>query len=89
MDTNTIISVVAPIATLAGGWSIGRRGLSRQTIDLLAIQVNTLKESNESKTAQITELTGKVNVLESMITQRAEVAEVKEIVERIAVKVGA
>ncbi|HEY6018852.1 MAG TPA: hypothetical protein VIY48_02875 [Candidatus Paceibacterota bacterium] len=89
MDTNTIISVVAPIATLVGGWSIGRRGLSRQTIDLLAIQVNTLKESNESKTAQITELTGKVNVLESMITQRAEVAEVREIVERIAVKVGA
>ena len=77
MDTNTIISVVAPIATLVGGWSIGRRGLSRQTIDLLAIQVNTLKESNESKTAQITELTGKVNVLESMITQRAEVAEVR------------
>lgn len=89
MDTNTIISVVAPVATLVGGWSIGRRGLSRQTIDLLAIQVNTLKESNESKTAQITELTGKVNVLESMITQRAEVAEVREIVERIAVKVGA
>lgn len=72
-----------------GGWAVGRRGLSRQTIELLQIQVNTLKEDNADKTSQITLLEGKVNVLESLVTQKADVAEVKEIVERIAAKVGA
>lgn len=89
MDINTAMGVALPLATLAGGWSIGRRGLSRQTIDLLQIQATLLREENETQATQITELQSKVDILESMIVQRAEVAEVKEIVTRIAVKVGA
>jgi hypothetical protein len=89
MDTSTIISTVVPLATLVGGWSVGRRGLSRQTIDLLQIQVDVLTRNKAAVDTQVTELQSKVNILESMVTQKAEVAEVKEIVTRIAEKVGA
>lgn len=89
MDINTISGIAIPLAGVIGGWAVGRRGLSRQTIELLQIQVSALKEDNADKTSQITLLEGKVNVLESLVTQKADVAEVKEIVERIAAKVGA
>lgn len=89
MDTSTIVSAVVPMVTLLGGWSVGRRGLSRQTIDLLQIQVDVLTRNKAAVDVQVTELQGKVDLLESMVTQRAEVAEVKEIVSRIAEAVGA
>lgn len=89
MDINSITAIAIPLAGVIGGWAVGRRGLSRQTIELLQIQVSTLREDNIEKAAQITLLEGKVNVLESLVTQKADVAEVKEIVERIAAKVGA
>lgn len=89
MDVATTLTIVLPLATLAGGWSIGRRGLSRQTIDLLQIQVDVLTQNKAAVDAQVLELQSKVNILESMVTQKAEVAEVREIVTRIAEKVGA
>jgi hypothetical protein len=89
MDINTITGIIIPLAGIAGGFAAGRRGLSRQTIEMLQIQVDLLKEENTDKTGQITLLEGKVNILESLVTQKADVAEVKEIVNRIAVKVGA
>jgi hypothetical protein len=89
MDVDTITSIAVPLTAIVGGWSVGRRGLSRQTVDLLQIQVTALREGNDLKDVELGALKGRVEVLENMVTQRAEVAEVKEIVERIAVKVGA
>lgn len=67
----------------------GRRGVARQTVDLLQIQADTLARQNGDQANEITMLKGKVEVLESLVTQRAAVAEVKEVVDRIAVRVGA
>jgi hypothetical protein len=89
MDVTTLTGIAAVLATAVGGWVTGRRGLSRQTVDLLQIQVDLLTAQNMEKTNQITLLEGKVTILEQLVTQKADVAEVKEIVERIAVKVGA
>lgn len=89
MDVNTLTGILIPLAGIAGGFVAGRRGLSRQTIELLQIQVDVLKEDNADKTNQITLLEGKVNVLESLVTQEASIAELKGIAIRIAAKVGA
>lgn len=89
MDVNTLTGIAVPLVTVVAGWSIGRRGLSRQTVDLLQIQVDVLTAQNAERASKITLLEGKVELLESLVTQKADVAEVKEIVERIAVKVGA
>ena len=74
----------------------GRRGVARQTVDLLQIQVTSLRESNDEKDLELSEIKGRVEVLESLVTQRAAVNEVHEElsvvhgkVDRIAAKVGA
>lgn len=89
MDPDTVMQIAIPLVGIASGWSIGRRGLSRQTIDLLRIQVETLREGNETKDLELTDLKARVEVLESLVTQRAAVDEVREIVNRIADRVGA
>ena len=48
-----------------------------------------LAEQNSGKSAEISQLQGKVEILEGLVTQRADVSAVKEVVDRIAVKVGA
>ncbi len=77
------------LAAVGGGWVGGRRGVARQTVELLQIQANTLEGQNRTQAEEITSLKGKVELLESLVTQRAAVAEVKEVVDRIAAKVGA
>jgi len=89
MDSDTIVQLAIPLVAIASGWSVGRRGLSRQTIDLLRIRIETITEENESKTEELRGLRARVDVLENLVTQRAAVEEVKQIVERIADRVGA
>jgi len=89
MDPGTVVQVASMAAVAAGGWVTGRRGVARQTVDLLQIQATTLENQNRTQAEKITALEGKVEVLESLVTQRAAVAEVKEVVDRIAARVGA
>jgi len=63
---------------------------------MLQTQVDVLKEDRETRDAQLTELRHRVEILEGLVTQRAEVEElnakvslVKDTVDRIAVRVGA
>jgi len=89
VDPESIVQIAIPLVSVASGWSIGRRGLSRQTIDLLRIRIETVTEENEAKKEELIELKTRVEVLEGLVTQRAAVAEVKQIVERIADRIGA
>lgn len=89
MDANTIFQIAVPLVGIASGWSVGRRGLSRQTVDLLQIQVTALKEDKREREVELAELRTRVEVLEGLVTQRAAVEEVRDIVERIADRVGA
>lgn len=89
MDPGTVAQIATLLAAVGGGWMTGRRGVARQTVELLQIQANTLENQNKSQAEEITSLKGKVELLESLVTQRAAVAEVKEVVDRIAVAVGA
>lgn len=103
MDIQTVMAVVGIGATGAGSYVGGRitgknsvHQIAADTVSLLQAQVTALREDKENKDAELVELKSRVEVLESLITQRAEVAElsdkvteVKETVDRIAVKVGA
>lgn len=89
MNVDSIIQLAVPIVAVASGWSIGRRGMSRQTIDMLQIQVETLERGIGHKETELVDLRSRVEVLEGLVTQRAAVDEVREIVERIADRVGA
>lgn len=96
MGVEALIAAVSVIAGVAGGWMGGKRNaisssvsIATDTVELLQVQVELLKQENG-------ELKARVEVLEALVTQRAEVEEVKfevqgvrGVVDRIATKIGA
>lgn len=103
MDVNTLIATASGLAGVIGGvWGGSRFSrhqeseIAANTVEMLQTSVEDLVRQNEEKNNKITELVSRVEILESLVTQRAEVeavhvevTEVKGIVNRIAVKVGA
>lgn len=81
MDTVSIILVIA--ASIGSFWG-GRKSSRSDLLEMLQAEVEFLKQKNEEKDETIAELQGKLGVLESLITQRAEVSAVHE--EVLAVK---
>jgi len=93
-------TVASVLGSSAAGWFAGKRsgkaeilGTAASTIEILAARSDTLDANVEDlkgklreKDEQIADLTGRVNVLADLATQRAAVAEVKEVVDRIAAK---
>lgn len=100
MDSS-ITAALPAIATLVGGvyggFKVGKSqsltdtasvaSISADTIDMLQAQVEVLTEGNSEKAHNIAELMTRVSILESMITQRAEVEEVHATVNLIKNKV--
>ena len=95
MDIASMITVCGLLATTAGGYFGGRRigngavTTALETVQLIQTQVAMLTEQNSGKSAEISQLQGKVELLEGLVTQRADVSAVKEVVDRIAARVGA
>ena len=103
MDVGTIITAVTTTAGVFGGFIGGKKMGSGQavsiavdTVELLQVQVSDLVSKNASKENEITDLRARVDILEDMVTQRAEVEIVNQkvdgvrgVVDRIADKVGA
>lgn len=96
MDPGSIITILTGVAGVTGGFVGGKKlgnvqatSLAVSTVGLLQVAVSELRQQAEQKNELIVELTTRVGVLEGLVTQRAEVAEVHAIVERIAEKVGA
>lgn len=102
MDTNNIITVLVGIAGVVGGVFGGKRiGVGSavttavQVVDLLQAKVYTLEEDLGHRNMQINDLRARIELLEDLVTQRAEVDAVKVevlgvrgIVDLIATKVG-
>lgn len=103
MDLNTITNIATVAGVAIGGYAGGRMQgrstasqIASDTVDMLQAQVDLLKEDKETRSAELSDLRIRVEVLEGLVTQRAEVEEldlkvslVKETVDRIATKVGA
>lgn len=96
MDADAIITILTGVAGVTGGLIGGKRlgqNQAQQTavsvVELLQAAVEELKRQNEVKTAEVADLRGRISVLEDLVTQRAEVEEVRVLVDKIAVKLGA
>lgn len=99
MDSGTIITVLTGIGGVVGGFFGGKRlavSTAVDVVELLQAAVEQLQRDQRDKESQITELKARIIVFESLITQKAdveavrvEVGGVREVVDRIAGKVGA
>ena len=103
MDANEIVTVLTGVAGVTGGFLGGKRlghqqasQLSVNTVELLQAAVAELRTQIAEKDERVADLQGRVEVLESLVTQRAEVELVHDevkgvrgVVDRIASKVGA
>ncbi len=103
MDAGTIITILTGAAGVAGGFVGGKRlgnnqavDIAGSTVELFQASIEELRTQGEIKDAQLAELRSRVSVLESLVTQRAEVEvvydevkQVRGVVDRIASKVGA
>jgi FtsZ-binding cell division protein ZapB len=96
IDGTVLSTAILSISTGLGGYVGGRltgRSVATQvasdTVDMLQTQVDLLKEDKHHRDLEILDLNSRVAVLEGLVTQKAPVEEVKEVVDRIAEKVGA
>ncbi|ATW69342.1 hypothetical protein HWB40_gp53 [Streptomyces phage Manuel] len=103
LTPDAIITILTGAAGVAGGFFGGKRLGSNQaqetavnTVELLQVAVSELERQGRLKDEEVAELRARVDILESMITQRAEVEAVHEevrgvkgVVDKIAAKVGA
>lgn len=86
VDTGTLIAVLTGVAGVAGGWMGGRRNASvaAETVQMLTTQIEALQRECQ----KIPLLLERIAVLEELVTQKAEVEAVKQIVIRIEEKLN-
>lgn len=103
MGVEAIIATLVGVAGVVGAYFGGKKtGKSQDLTDtetamnILSKAIEELKTQVKAKDTVIAELYGRVQVLESLVTQKADVAAVevevrgvKEVVDRIAVAVNA
>lgn len=103
VDASTMMTGLVSVFTAIGGYTSGRLSgrssasqIAADTVDMLQAQIEILSVDKEARDAELTALRHRVSMLENLVTQRAEVAElsdkvslVKVTVDRIAERVGA
>ncbi len=99
LDSNglsTVISVIIMVFTAGAAWYTGKRGYrdgslteATQTVQLLRAEIETLKSRLQDREKELEELRGRLRQMEDLVTQRADVDGVRQVVDRIAEKVGA
>jgi hypothetical protein len=102
LEMDAIIAILTGAAGVAGGFVGGKKfghsqaaQISVDTVELLQIAVAELRTQVAEKDGLVADLRARVEILESLVTQRAEVELVHEevkgvrgVVDRIASKVG-
>lgn len=99
MDSGTIITVLTGLGGVVGGFFGGKRlavSTAVDVVDLLQAAVEQLQADKAQKDGELAELRTRILVLEELVTQKAdveavrvEVGGVRQVVDRIAEKVGA
>lgn len=95
-NIDSIMTIVMVATTGVGGWYSGKRagrggtlGEAASAVTILSGEVESLKRAIITKDGELSEMRGRIMTLEELVTQRADVNHVREVVERIAEKVGA
>jgi FtsZ-binding cell division protein ZapB len=90
MGIEALITAIIALGGTIGGFVGGKKmsasasvDLAVSTVDLLQIQVQTLKNDGVTKDAVVTDLRARVELLEQLVTQRARVEEVYNLAEGI------
>ena len=96
IEITVILGALVVLMTSAGSYMGGKKTGKSQTLNDAATAVNVLaaslaelRQQRDEDDRKIQALEAKVEILESMVTQRADVKGVREVVDRIAVKMGA
>lgn len=96
MDVAALITIVIAIAGMVGGYFQGKRTAlssavttATEVVSLLEARVGLLERQLQEKDSKITEMCGRVEVLQDLVTQRADVEAVRGVVLRIADRIGA
>lgn len=90
------MTVVMVVTTGLGGWYSGKKsgrsgtlGDAANAVTILTGEIESLKRAITTKDTEIAEMRGRIQTMEELVTRRADVDGVREIVNRIAEKVGA
>lgn len=103
VDGTMLSTMIVSLGTAAGGYMGGRMTgrssasqIASETVDMLQTQVDVLKSDKDDKDLVVLDLQTRIEVLESLVTQRAavdamheEVRLVHGVVSAIAARVGA
>lgn len=99
MDSGTVVTVLTGLGGIVGGFFGGKRlaiSTAVDVVELLQSAVEQLQRELHDKDQELAGLKARVEVLESLVTQKAdveavrtEVGGVRAVVDRIADKVGA
>lgn len=95
-NLDAVISFIMMAGTAIGAWVAGKRSTrdgrmndAVQTVQLLRAEIDTLKGKLQEREQEIAELRGRLITMEDLVTQRANVDGVRQVVDKIAEKVGA
>lgn len=93
-NLDAVIAVVMVFGSGLGGFIGGKRASrsgalleATQTMGLMREEIETLKSQLHSRETELAELRGRLVTMEDLVTQRADVDGVRQIVERIASQV--
>lgn len=92
MGLEAVIAILVGVAGVGGGWVSGRRGAVAQNAALAQDTITLLNNRlviMESEAKKIPALMERIATLEALVTQRAEVEKVIEIVTRIEDRLNA
>ena len=103
MDVGTVVTAVVGVSAAVGGFFGGRKtggATAVETavgvVELLRARIETMDRDRVDGDHLISELKARIEILESLVTRRAdvetlaeEVSGVRDVVDRIALKMGA
>jgi hypothetical protein len=96
IDGQTLMMVVGVVGLAIGSFYGGRRAalvenstIASDTVEMLTVQVNALKEANADLLGRLANQDDRIKMLESLVTQKAEVAQVLATVTRIEGRMNA
>lgn len=93
-NLDALVAFIVMVVTGISSWFAGKKAARTQpiaeavqTVQLMRAEIDTLKSRLAERDQEIAELRGRLRAMEDMVTQRADVDGVRQIVNRIAERI--